>query len=103
MTAIRVEILAAALQVSIVAVRKQFAVGKLPAPDATETARRTRGTPTAMAWRLDTLQRWNPSVAARCTAIQQALADHPLTAAVTPKRRGGNAQTDWRLSGMATL
>ena len=79
MTAIRVEILAAALQVSIVAVRKQFAVGKLPAPDATETARRTRGTPTAMAWRLDTLQRWNPAVATRCAAIQRALAEYPLT------------------------
>ena len=81
MTDIRVEILAAALQISIVAVRKKFAVGKLPAPDATTWTRRTRGTPTAMAWRLDTLQRWNPAVADRCAAIHQVLADHPLIAA----------------------
>lgn len=82
---IRLETLSAALQISNVAVRKRFAKGELPTPDATvdlrKLMRRTTvpGTQEAMAWRLETLKRWNPAVATRCAAIQRALAEYPLT------------------------
>ena len=83
---IRLEVLAAALHCSYIAVRRRFAAGKLPLPDATVDLRELNidpmpGTHHAMAWRLETLQAWNPVVAARCAAIQAALEQHPLKAA----------------------
>ncbi len=40
-----------------------------------------QGPGNAKFWRIETLQRWNPAVAARCAAIQAALEQHPLKAA----------------------
>lgn len=76
---VRLETLATAAGVALNSVRRGVAIGEIPKPDGLQ--RLGRNSPPAVAWRLSTIRRWNPAVAARCAAILDALENLPRSAA----------------------
>ena len=76
--AVRLEVMAAACGLAFNNVRRARVAGRIPPPDA-----EIHKTPTglvARGWKLSTIARWRPDVAARCQGIHAVIQAHELTA-----------------------
>ena len=78
-SAIRIETLAVAANISVNTLRVALRYGQVPPADAF-IDRGGCGVP-ARGWKLSTIARWRPDVAARCQGILEVVQAHELTAA----------------------